>query len=380
MRFVYTAPRYHTNQHFPVKALLKAGHKVSFLTLTRGQSEEHEALTPTVLGYSPTYDRLLRLIGKCMDKNLLAYPPGGGGRIGGIPPVLKFWNEMRRRRPSVVIIRNPASGYGLLSIFATKLIGAKLIFYTQGPKYRKLKEWKRLLSSFACWTTGAEWITPVLGVPDQYAPVDKWHYVPFVIEPQVSLQEKSWFVGDAINLLAIGKYQPRKNYRLFLEVVDRLSRRYSIRSTIIGECSTPVHQRELESLRKYSERLGLDDKVEFKTNLPFPDVQMHYSKHDVFVLPSRDEPAAISHLEAMAYSLPVVCSDSNGTRCYIRPGENGFVFRTNDLDDLEACLDRIMSDRKRLVEMGGRSYGLAISEHAPERYVDTLVAIVNSRD
>ena len=39
MRFVYTAPRYHTNQHFPIKALLEAGHEVSFLALAQGQSE-----------------------------------------------------------------------------------------------------------------------------------------------------------------------------------------------------------------------------------------------------------------------------------------------------------------------------------------------------
>lgn len=43
---------------------------------------------------------------------------------------------------------------------------------------------------------------------------------------------------------------------------------------------------------------------------------------------------------------------SQWPQCYIRPGENGFVFRSDDLDDLEACLHKIVSDRKRLVEMG----------------------------
>ncbi len=41
MHFVYTAPRYHTNQHFSVKALIDSGHRVSFLALTRGQSKEY---------------------------------------------------------------------------------------------------------------------------------------------------------------------------------------------------------------------------------------------------------------------------------------------------------------------------------------------------
>ena len=382
MHFLYTAPRYHTNQHFPVKALLDAGHEVSFLALTRGQSEEYEALTPTVLGYSPIYDIFLCFAGKYTCKNLVGRPPGGASRVGGIPPVLKFWRELRRLRPSVVVIREPlTAGYGRLSVLITKLIGARLVFYTQSPKHRRIKKrWKKLVNSFILRVSGAEWITPVLGESDRYDPLEKCHYVPFVIEPQSGPQEKQWFSGDVVNILTIGKFQNRKNHRLFLEVISRLSGRYSIRATIIGENSTVHHQHELEDLKIYRKHLALEDRVEFKINLSFSEVQEEYSKHDVFVLASRNEPAAVSPLEAMAHSLPVVCSDSNGTRCYIRAGENGFVFRTDDADDLEACLERILKNRKGLVEMGNRSYQLVLTEHALERYVDALFSIVNPRD
>lgn len=73
---------------------------------------------------------------------------------------------------------------------------------------------------------------------------------------------------------------------------------------------------------------------------------------------------------------PVVCSDANGTHCYIRPGENGFVFRSDAPDDLEACLHKIVSNRKRLVEMGHQSYQRVVSKHAPERYVEALMAMI----
>ncbi len=75
MRFIYTAPRYHTNQHFPIKALLEAGHEVSFLALARGQSEEYTALSPTVLGYSAAYDTLRRLVGRAkVEHDKGSYP------------------------------------------------------------------------------------------------------------------------------------------------------------------------------------------------------------------------------------------------------------------------------------------------------------------
>lgn len=369
MRLVYTAPRYHTNQHFIAKALLDAGHSVSFLVLRQGPSETYEALTPTVLGCWPAFDTIRRLAATCPGVSL--------SDTGGLPSPLKFWCAMRSLRPSAVVARDPFSAYGLLSVLVTKLIGARLVLSIQTPQHRRLRWWKHALLTLVRRITGAEWMTPVLGSPEQDKPAQTpLHYVPFVMPPQTAPDDKQWFAGGVVKVLAIGKFEPRKNHRLFLEAIRRLSHRHAVRATIIGECSTQAHQCELEAVKRHCTRLGLDDVLEFALNLPFSEVQRRYAEHDIFVLASRDEWAAISPLEAMAHSLPVVCSDSNGTQYCIQPGENGFVFRTNDLDDLEACLLRLLSDRKRLVAMGRRSYQLVVSEHTPGRYVETLMALV----
>ena len=199
------------------------------------------------------------------------------------------------------------------------------------------------------------------------------------MDPQTGPEERRWFRDDCINILHIGKYEPRKNHLMFLQAVGRLSRKYPIRATIIGERSTLDHKREFEKLERHRASWRLENQVEMKFNLSFGEVQEEYRRHDVFVLASRDEPAAISPLEAMAHSLPVICSDSNGTMCYIRPGGNGFVFRTDDADDLEMCLERILKDRKRLIQMGRFSHELVVSEHSPERYVRSLMNIVSAQ-
>ena len=237
------------------------------------------------------------------------------------------------------------------------------------------------MRSFPAWVVRAGWMTPVLGSPDRYPPAfGALRYVPFVVEPQTAPEQKQWFRGGVINLLCVGKFQGRKNHRMFLRAVASLSKRYPVRATVIGECTTTERRREFAEIKEFHKSLGLGDRVCFKTSLPYWDVQREYSKHDLFVLPSRDEPAAVSPLEAMAHSLPVVCSDSNGTRCYIRPGENGYVFRTDDVDDLENCMERIISDRDRLVDMGTRSYELVISEHAPGRYVESLLELTGRHE
>ncbi|MEX2430769.1 MAG: hypothetical protein WD645_02485, partial [Dehalococcoidia bacterium] len=61
--------------------------------------------------------------------------------------------------------------------------------------------------------------------------------------------------------------------------------------------------------------------------------------------------------------------------CYIREGENGYVFKTDDLDDLVAKMETMVKDRDGLMAMGACSYRLVVEEHAPERYAQALVAI-----
>ena len=264
-------------------------------------------------------------------------------------------------------------------MLATKLVGARLVLYAQIPKHRRRRRWQRAVLALVPRLTGGMWMTPLLGSPGRRGTVETpLRYVPFVMPPRTAPGDKRWFAGGVVNVLAIGKYVPRKNHHLFLEAIRGLSRRCPIRATIIGECSTAAHGRELEEVRRHVERLGLDDKVRLEVNLPFCEVQRRYPAHDLFVLASRDEPAAISPLEAMAHSLPVICSHSNGTACYIRPGENGLIFRSGTPEDLEACMTGIVSDRERLMAMGRRGYELVVSEHAPERYVAALTAMVGA--
>ena len=358
MRIVFTAPVYHTNQHFAVKALLDAGHEVDFLALIREQSAVYDALQPEILGESAAM--------KALNREQMRLPPLG-----------RFWSLMRELHPDVVVVRNPNYAYGLLSAVVGRIIGANVIFYSLTPMHRRLRWWKVLVRSFPAWAAGAKWMTPIIGSPDQYPPTfGALRYVPFAMEPQTAPAQRQWFRDGAINVLNVGKYQKRKNHRLFLQAIASLSKKYQVRATIIGECTTEEHRREFTEVKELSDSLGIGDRVSLKYNMAFWDVQKEYAMHDVFVLPSRDEPAGISLLEAMAHSMPVLCSESCGLKACVRSGENGYVFRTDDLNDLEECMERIIRDRNRLMEMGARSNELVVSEHSPERYVERLVSLL----
>ena len=221
----------------------------------------------------------------------------------------------------------------------------------------------------------------MLGSPDNYPPAfGALRYVPFVMEPQTSPKDRKWFHDGKIRVLCIAKFMRRKNHHLIIQAIARLAERYDVRATIIGECTIEENFELLSEVQELAVSLGVEELVDIRLNLQYWEVQEEYARHDLFVLPSRNEPAAVSPLEAMSHSLPVICSDSNGTQCYIRPGENGYVFRTDDLDDLVECMESIISDRERLKQMGSRSYDLVCSEHSPAKYVEKMVAIAEGRD
>ena len=359
MHFLFTAPRYHPNQHFATKALLDAGHQVSFLALRREPIEVYDALKPTILSESMAIRRI-----------------HGDGWASTFPSPSGFWSLVHKLNPDVVIVRSPHTAYGLLSTVVSKLMGHTVIFYTPTLMHRQLNWRQRFTRSFPTWVARAKWITPLLGSPDQYPPAfGALRYVPFVMEPQTSPEMKKWFRDDIINVLCVGSFQPRKNHHLFLQTISSLLKRHQIHATIIGGCTTVEERRELTRVKEFHKSLELGDRVCFKSNLDFWDVQREYANHDLFVLPSRNEPAGISLLEAMAHSLPVICSDSCGLKCRVRPGENGYIFRTDDSDHLEECIERIIQDRTKQVEMGMRSYEIIASEHSPTSYVETLLAV-----
>lgn len=371
MHFLFTAPRYHTNQHFAAKALVDAGHRVSFLVVGTGRSENRDAVQPEVLGISAASATLGRALSRRNGRTFESRY--------ACPPLGRFRRRLRALAPDVVVVRNPTSWYGRLSWMTARLHGCTVLFYTQNRLHRPIDPLRRGMHSVRAALAGARWMTPVLGDPDRYSPaVGAMRYVPFVMEPQTTPRQRAWFAGDAVNVVSVGKFQPRKNHDLLIEAIARLSARHRVRATVVGECTTAAHREELARLRRIRDARGLGDRFRLRTNLTWAEVQQALRAHDVFVLASRNEPAAVSPLEAMAHSLPVICSDGNGTTCYVRPGENGFIVRAGDADDLERRLDTLISDRELPARMGARSYDLVVSEHAPGLYVDMLLGLVGA--
>lgn len=93
--------------------------------------------------------------------------------------------------------------------------------------------------------------------------------------------------------------------------------------------------RQVEQLVNSIENLCLQDCVYYLGALPQSELPDFFSSIDVFVFPTElQESLGLVGLEAMACSIPVICSDIGGMRGYMRDGFNGFLFPAGDSDAL----------------------------------------------
>jgi len=371
VKLLFLAPRFHTNQVPLVRVLKARGHTVAFDVLSTGGSEDHGLLTPTVVEPSYLSSALLRFH---TPTNVVKYRANWT-----FPSPVRYLRRLRSIDPDVVIVRDPELPFSLVAGFAARISGYPVVLYTQGPVHAPRRLRSDVARSAALAIMHAPLYSPVRGDASRPRVHEHAHYLPFVADLDRT-PKTQWFRGDRVNLLTIGKFVARKNIVMLLDAFGELRRRRDdVTLTIAGEVSTSEHRAHLQEVEGRIAHLGLRDVVDVQVNVPFDLTPDLYARHDLFVLPSRKEPASVSILEAMAHGLPAVCSTTNGTQWYIDDGRSGHVFASDDRADLSEKLDAAVADRERLRRMGAHARHLAETVHHPDAVYESFMRIVGSR-
>ena len=368
MKFLFIAPRFHTNFYYVVKTLIDHGHQVDFFVLYQGVSEMHDLVKPISLGYSSIFKWwngwCNREGGKLIKTQYeLRY---------GFPPVFYFLNLLIKSKANVLIIKDITTSYSILALFSGFLLRKRMIVFTQIPKYRKQR---RSGSIKWLWRLfGVYAITPVLGDKIYKNENDNLIYLPFIVP--VDKKPRSYFKSEGrITILCVGKFQERKNQLLLLQAVNKLKNNFSLKLLLIGQDDEVDY---FSKIRTYIIKHKLESIVEILNNVPWNKMDDYYRNSDVFVLPSYNEAASYSLVEAMSYGLPVLCSNDNGTQFYINQNKNGFVFDSFKVEDLTEKLSQIVSDKNKLIEMGETSKYLIKSFHQPDYFYQKLMELIKT--
>lgn len=176
-----------------------------------------------------------------------------------------------------------------------------------------------------------------------------------------------WRDPAHVNLLFVGRLDPRKGLQILLaampEVVERSRGR--ARLLIVGD----------SYLRGWFEAQvpsPVRGHVHFIGHVPAEDLPRWYASADIFVSPaSGNESFGIVLIEAMAAGRPVVASDIPGYRSVIHPGEDAEVFPADDPASLARALVALIEDPARRAVLAQRGRARAL-EFAWPRVTDQI--------
>jgi glycosyltransferase involved in cell wall biosynthesis len=152
------------------------------------------------------------------------------------------------------------------------------------------------------------------------------------IRTECGLRASTFVIGT------VGRLRKEKNQAELIRAARRLvDHGIDVQALIVGDGP------ERTPLEGLATALGLSGRVVFLGRLN--DVRTALAAMDVFVLPSLAvETFSNAALEAMAMGCPVVLSDIGGAREMVGDGENGYVYRRGNAEDLDKALTLLYSD------------------------------------
>lgn len=143
------------------------------------------------------------------------------------------------------------------------------------------------------------------------------------------------FNKEYTSIVTVASLIKRKNIDLILKALSKLKIRNFI-FKVIGD------GKEINNLKKLTEKLNLENNVIFLEYLSRNDVIKELKKSDLFILISKNETFGLSYLEAMATGNIVIGKKNDGIDGIIQNGYNGFLVNDN-ADELTSCTEKILN-------------------------------------
>ena len=115
--------------------------------------------------------------------------------------------------------------------------------------------------------------------------------------------------------------------------------------------------------------------AEFFGSVYGKDLDKFYLGADLFILPGT---GGLAVQQAMAYALPVVVAEADGTQVDLVQQKNGWNVCPGDVDQLTETVKKALDDPKRLRRMGMESFDIIQNQVNLETMVDVFTKTISS--
>ena len=112
------------------------------------------------------------------------------------------------------------------------------------------------------------------------------------------------------------------------------------------------------------------NQVKFIRPMFYEELKPYFLNCYGFVLPSREEGMGRVLIEAMACAKPLIGANVGGIPSLIKEGENGFLFKTEDVDDLAQKIAMLLKNPDRARAMGKKGLQYVSEKYSDIKYCD----------
>jgi len=154
---------------------------------------------------------------------------------------------------------------------------------------------------------------------------------------ELGLEEGAYIIG------LLGRLDPKKGQDLVIKALKQLGGRDNYQVLMVGSGTLnkggDAYSQELHDMVANS---GLSSKVHFRpyTN----DIMVFFKAIDVFAMPAHGETFGMVTLEAMAAGVPVLGTNTDGTREILGNGKFGYLFERENVDSFIQQLELLRQD------------------------------------
>lgn len=167
------------------------------------------------------------------------------------------------------------------------------------------------------------------------------------------LQKKSFdHKNDVLNISICGRIGEAKGQKDAILALAELKKRgyNNIILSVVGSG-------DISSLQDYIIKYNLSDRVKFLGQIK--DLNPIRKENDIELVCSRNEAFGRVTIEAMMSMLPVIGSNTGGTKELIENNLNGLTYEQGNFSDLADKIEVFLRDRKQIEIMGTNAYNFA---------------------
>ena len=287
----------------------------------------------------------------------------------------KFINIFLNFKPEIFWIHGYDDKYKLFSIFLAKVFKCKILLRGEsnflGRKNYKFYYFSRKIFFFFL----DYFVDAYLAIGKknksfyrEFVDKKKIFFVPYVVDNDFFKKKNKIKKNKNLTFLFVGKLIEKKNIELLLRSFFNVFKNNDkVCLIIVGDGPKLYDLKKLYNFKN----------IYFAGFVNQSKIFKFYSRSHIFILPSNYEPWGLATNEAMLFSNVLLLSSNVGCAYdFIKKNINGLIFKNNSQKDLEKCLYRLYSLRKKIILMGKTSSQI-INKWSVNFATNNFIKIIN---